>query len=37
MLVGRKIKWDAEKELILNDPEATKLMSRPYREPWKMT
>ena len=35
MLVGRKIKWDAKKEVILDDPEATKLLSREYRSPWK--
>jgi predicted dehydrogenase len=34
MLVGRKIKWDAEHELILNDPEASELLSRPFRPPW---
>jgi predicted dehydrogenase len=37
MLVGRRIKWDAEKEVIIGDPEATKLMSRPYRSPWQLT
>ena len=36
MLVGRKIKWDAEKEIILDDPEASKLLTRPYRKPWKL-
>ena len=36
MLVGRKIKWDAEKEIILDDAEASKLLTRPYREPWKL-
>ncbi len=36
LLVGRKIQWDAEKEIILNDAEASKLMSRPYRSPWKL-
>jgi len=36
MLVGRKIKWDAAKEVILGDAEASKLLSRPYRAPWKM-
>ena len=36
MLVGRKIKWDVAQEVILDDPEATKLLSRPYREPWKL-
>ncbi len=36
MLTGRKIKWDADNQVILDDPEATKLMSRPYRSPWKL-
>jgi predicted dehydrogenase len=36
MLVGRKIKWDVAQETILDDPEATKLLTRPYREPWKL-
>jgi hypothetical protein len=35
MLVGRKIKWDAQKEIILGDAEASKLLSRSYRSPWK--
>jgi predicted dehydrogenase len=35
MLVGRKIKWDVAKERILDDPEASKLLTRPYRKPWK--
>ena len=34
MLVGRKIKWDNERELILNDPEASELVTRPFRPPW---
>ncbi len=37
MLVGRKIGWDPVKEKILGDPEATKLLTRPYRSPWKLT
>lgn len=36
MLVGRKIKWDAVKATIVGDEEAAKLMSRPYRAPWKL-
>ena len=36
MLVGRKIKWDAEQEVILNDPEASELLRRPFRPPWKL-
>jgi len=36
MLVGRKLKWSNENENISNDAEATKLLTRPYREPWKI-
>src|ERR1019366_7029429 len=36
MLVGRKIKWDAAKEVILGDAGASKLLTRPYRSPWKL-
>jgi predicted dehydrogenase len=35
MLVGRPVRWDPAKEAILNDDEASKLLSRPYREPWR--
>jgi predicted dehydrogenase len=35
MLVGRKIKWDAKKEVIIGDKEASKLLTREYRSPWK--
>ena len=33
--LGRSIQWDGEKEIILNDPEANKLLEREYRAPWK--
>ena len=36
MLVKRKIKWDAKKEVIVGDKEASKLLTREYRQPWKM-
>ena len=36
MLVGRKIKWDPVKEKILGDSDASKLMTRAYRAPWKL-
>jgi len=32
--VGRKIRWDAEKEEIVGDPAASALLVRPYRKPW---
>ncbi|MGB8166610.1 MAG: Gfo/Idh/MocA family oxidoreductase [Chthoniobacteraceae bacterium] len=31
---GRSLAWDASKEEIVGDAEATKLMARPYRAPW---
>ncbi|RPI24678.1 MAG: gfo/Idh/MocA family oxidoreductase [Acidobacteria bacterium] len=34
MITGRKIRWDAEKEVILEDPGASRLLSRPMRAPW---
>ncbi len=37
MVVGRKLKWDAKKEEILDDKEASKLLTRPYRAPWKLS
>lgn len=37
MLTGKKIRWDAKEEKIIDDPEASKLMSREYRGPWKMS
>ena len=36
MLVNRKIKWDVEKEVILDDSEASSLLTRPYRAPWHL-
>jgi hypothetical protein len=37
MLTGKKIRWDAKEEKIIGDPEASKLMTREYRGPWKMS
>ncbi len=34
--IGRKIKWDPQNEVILDDPEAAQLLSRPYRPPWQL-
>lgn len=36
MLVKRKIKWDPKKEVIVGDKEASKLLTREYRDPWKL-
>jgi predicted dehydrogenase len=32
--LGRSLRWDGEKEIIIDDPEANALLSRPYRAPW---
>lgn len=37
MMTGRTIKWDPKKERILGDKEASKLLTREYRKPWKMS
>lgn len=31
---GRSVAWDAAKEQIIGDPEANKLLSKPFRAPW---
>jgi predicted dehydrogenase len=36
MLVGRKLKWDAKREVIVGDAEASKLLTRSYRKPWHL-
>ncbi|HVV71646.1 MAG TPA: gfo/Idh/MocA family oxidoreductase, partial [Verrucomicrobiae bacterium] len=36
MLVGRRIRWDVQNEVIVGDEQASKLLSRPYRSPWKL-
>ena len=33
---GHKIRWDANKEQILGDVEATRLMTKKYRAPWAL-
>ncbi len=32
--LGRSVEWDGEKEVIVGDPEANKLLAREYRKPW---
>jgi predicted dehydrogenase len=32
--VGRKLRWDAERETIEGDAEANTMLERPYRAPW---
>jgi hypothetical protein len=35
-VVGRKLKWDAAHQQIVDDPEASKLLSREMRAPWHL-
>jgi predicted dehydrogenase len=36
MLTGRTLRWDTDKEVILDDREASALLTRPYRSPWTL-
>ncbi len=36
MVTGRKINWDVAAEQIIGDPEASRLLARDYRAPWKI-
>jgi len=36
MLVGRKIRWNARAEKIIDDPAAARMLSRPMRAPWRL-
>jgi predicted dehydrogenase len=37
MRLGREsLKWDPEKEQILGDTDASRMLTRPYRAPWKL-
>lgn len=36
MLLGRKLQWDPDKELFVNDDEANRMLSRPMRSPWHL-
>jgi len=35
MKVGRKLNYDPQQRLVVGDAEATKLLQRPYRAPWR--
>ena len=34
--LGRKLRWDGENELVLDDEEANRMLSRPNRSPWRI-
>jgi hypothetical protein len=35
MKIGRPIVYDPVKRIVVGDPEATALLQRPYRAPWR--
>jgi hypothetical protein len=36
MLTERKLKWDPDKEVFINDEQANRMLSRPMRNPWHL-
>jgi predicted dehydrogenase len=36
MLTERKLQWDPDKEIFLNDEQANRMLSRPMRSPWHL-
>jgi hypothetical protein len=34
--LGRPLQWDAATEQFVGDPEATAMLSKPYRAPWRL-
>ncbi|NMC41897.1 MAG: Gfo/Idh/MocA family oxidoreductase [Bacteroidales bacterium] len=36
MTTGQKIKWDPDREEIIDNPTASRLLNRPYRKPWTL-
>ena len=34
--LGRKLKWDPQKEEFINDDQANRLLTRPMRSPWRL-
>ena len=36
MTTGQKIKWDPDKQEIIGNPAAERLLNRPYRKPWTL-
>ena len=34
--LGRSLRWDPEREIFADDSEASRMLSRPYRTPWRL-
>jgi hypothetical protein len=37
MRLGRKVKWDPQREVCIDDDEANQMLRRPYRSPWQLS
>ena len=35
IITGQKLQWDPDNEVFINNDEASRLLKRPYRAPWK--
>jgi predicted dehydrogenase len=35
--LGRKLRWDGQREQFIEDPEADKMLTKEYRKPWKIS
>jgi predicted dehydrogenase len=36
ILLGRKLRWDPDREVVLGDDEANRMLGRPMRAPWRL-
>jgi hypothetical protein len=36
MRLGRKLRWDPEREVFVDDADANKMLDRPMRSPWHL-
>lgn len=34
--LGRKLRWDPDREMFINDPDANRKLTRPLRAPWRL-
>jgi hypothetical protein len=36
MLLGRKVRWNPQREQVINDAQAQRMTDRAMREPWRL-
>jgi len=36
MILGRRIRWDPQREQVIDDPAANRMLTRPMRSPWQL-